>query len=272
MDRMSWQFSIVLLLGWTLIAFLVLPMLVVVPVSLTDQTYLSFPRDAISFQHYANLATNPAWRDAIFQSLGVSLVSAALSSLFGTLCAIGCWRIANRFGEAVRMLVLTPIIMPSIVMALAFYRTWIDLGLIDTFTGVILTHTILGIPYVVIAVSAALANLDPILENAARSLGATGSQALRLVIVPNILPGILSGALFAFVVSWDEVVILLFITARRVLLLPRSIWSGINEDLDPTVAAVATVMIAVTIVVLVVPVLIRRLGTSSAASRTERNT
>jgi putative spermidine/putrescine transport system permease protein len=123
---------------------------------------------------------------------------------------------------------------------------WIDLDLLDSFPGVILAHTITSIPYVVITVSASLASLDVRLEQAARSLGASLAQTLRMVIVPNIMPGMLSGAVFAFVHAWDEIVVLLFITSRHVYLLSRAIWDGVNENVDPTIAAIATVMILLT--------------------------
>ncbi|WGF87907.1 ABC transporter permease [Marinivivus vitaminiproducens] len=265
MERSSWQFNVVMMLAWTLVAFLVLPMFVVVPVSVTDQRYLSFPDEGISFQYYWKMVTDPFWRDAILASLRVSVLSALFATILGTLCAIGCWRLTSRFSEFVRLLMLTPIIVPGIVHALAFYRMWIQLGLIDTYTGVILTHTLIGMPYVMIAVSASLANLDIRLEQAARSLGASMSQTVRLVIIPCIMPGIISGAVFAFVISWDELVILLFITSRAIQLLPKSIWDGINDNIDPTVAAVATAMIAFTLLILLGQILVRRRTAARAA-------
>ncbi|MEO1089380.1 MAG: ABC transporter permease [Pseudomonadota bacterium] len=250
MEQRSWHGFVMLALAWTVVLFLVLPLFVVVPVSFTDQRFLSFPQDELSLQHYWNLIADPFWRDSILRSLFVSLVSALFATVLGTLCAIGCWRLANRFGEWIRLLMLTPIIVPSVVHALAFYRAWIELGLIDTYAGVILTHTIIGLPYVVITVSAALANVDVRLEQAARSLGADMSQTVRWVLVPLVMPGILAGAIFAFIISWDEIVVLLFITSRNIYLLPKAIWDGINENVDPTVAAVATLLIAVTFLML----------------------
>jgi putative spermidine/putrescine transport system permease protein len=151
----------------------------------------------------------------------------------------------------VRVLMLTPMIVPTIIYALGLYRLYAELGLLDTFTGVIAAHATLGLPYVVITVGAALANFDRRLEQAARSLGASSGQTLRWVIVPNILPGILSGAVFAFVTSWDELVVVLFVAGRHVHTLPRAIWTGVSESLDPTIAAVATLLIAVTILLLI---------------------
>ncbi len=161
-------------------------------------------------------------------------------------------RFGSRLSEAVRALMLIPMIVPTIVYALGLYRFWIRLGLLDTYLGVIIAHAVTGIPYVVILVSTALAGFDPRLEQAARNLGASPVQTLRRVIVPSIVPGIVSAAIFAFIHSWDELVIVLFIASRAVFTLPRRIWDGINERLDPTMAAVATVLVLVTVALLIV--------------------
>ena len=243
----GWRFGIILAIAWTLLFYLVAPMLIVIPVSLTDQRYLSLPQHTLSLAHYRNIIGDNFWFSSIWKSFLVSCVSTTIATICGTLAAIGCWRIASQFSELARALILLPLVVPTIVHALGFYRTWIDLGLLDSYAGVILAHTITSLPYVVITVSASLANFDVRLEQAARNLGASLGQTIRLVIVPCALPGILSGALFAFVHAWDEIVVLLFITSRRVYLLPRAIWNGINDNVDPTIAAIATVMILVTL-------------------------
>lgn len=243
----GWGYGVVLAGAWMVLTFLVAPMTVVMPVSVTDRRYLSFPAEGISFQYYVNLFTNEVWLSAIGQSIVVAVASTVGCVVLGTLCAVGCWRVGSRYSEAVRAFMLVPLIVPSIVYALGYYRMWIDLRLLDTFTGVILVHVVTGLPYVVITVSTSLANFDPRLEQAARNLGASVGQTLRMVIVPCIMPGILSGAIFAFVHSWDEIVVLLFITSRRLYLLPRAMWAGINENVDPTIAAVATVLMLATL-------------------------
>ena len=245
--RRGLGYGVLLAGAWMVLSFLVAPMLVVAPVSLTDRRYLSFPQDGLSLQYYVNLATNDMWLGAMWQSILVAIASTIGCVVLGTLCAVGCWRIGSRLAEGVRALMLMPIIVPSIVHALGFYRMWIDLRLLDTFTGVVLVHIVTGFPYVVITVSTTLATFDPRLEQAARNLGASMAQTLRLVIVPCTMPGILAGAVFAFVHSWDELVVLLFITSRKLFLLPRAIWAGINENVDPTIAAVATVLMLATL-------------------------
>jgi putative spermidine/putrescine transport system permease protein len=158
----------------------------------------------------------------------------------------------------VRALMLLPIIVPSIVYALGIYRLWIRLDLLDTYTGVILVHGVTGIPYVVITVSTALANFDPRLEQAARGMGASLRQTLAWVILPRIVPGIASGAIFAFIHSWDEAVLILFIASRALFTLPRRMWDGINENLDPVMAVAACVMIMASLVMLAADMWLRR--------------
>lgn len=257
LGRVDWRHGSVLAMAWTALLFLVMPMFVIVPVSLTPHRYLSLPDDEISFRHFVNMFTNEAWLSSIGDSLIVAISATVVAVLLGTLCAIGCWRLATRGSEMVRMLMLTPIIVPPIVHALGFYKVWVDLGLLDSYLGVILAHVLIGMPFVVITVSAALVNFDVQLEQAARNLGASMAQTVRMVIIPSIMPGVISGAIFAFIMSWDEIVVVLFITSRAVYTLPRKMWDGIQENYDPTIAAVATVLILVTFIFLFVHLLLK---------------
>ncbi len=192
------------------------------------------------------------------QSLAIALASTAVAVSAGTLCAIGCWRISSRLSELVRALMLLPIIVPSIVYALGIFRLWITLGLLDTYLGVVIVHAVTGLPYVVITVSAALAGFDARLEQAARGMGASLAQTLAWVIIPRIMPGVVSGAIFAFVHSWDEAVLILFIASRALFTLPRRMWDGINENLDPVMAVAACVMIALSLLLLAADLWLRR--------------
>ncbi len=236
--------------AWAVIGFLVLPVLVVFPVAVTDQRYLSLPQDGISFRHFQNLFTSALWLSSIGQSIAIALASALNATIVGTLCAIGCWRIDPRWAQAVRGLMLIPLIVPPIVYALGLYRFWITLGLLDSYAGVIIPHAVTAIPYVVILAATALTGFDPRLEQAARNLGASPGQTLWRVILPNIKPAILSGFILAFIHSWDELVIVLFVASRGVFTLPRRIWDGINEHLDPTMVAVATLLILLSVALL----------------------
>ncbi|MDB5411963.1 MAG: putative spermidine/putrescine transport system permease protein [Rubritepida sp.] len=245
-------------LAWATALYLLLPILIVVPVALTDQRYLSLPKDGISLRHFETVLTSPEWLGSIWQSFTIAIAASALSVVAGTLCAIGCWRVSRRSTDIVRVLMLLPLIIPSIVYAIGLYRYFGPLGLLDRFLGVVIAHGVTGIPYVVITVSTALATFDPRLEQAARGMGASLFQTLRWVILPRIMPGIFSGAIFAFIHSWDELVMVLFIASRDVFTLPRRIWDGINENLDPAMAAVAVLLIVFTLSLLLADRALRR--------------
>ena len=245
-------------LAWAVAIYLVLPISIVIPVSMTDQRFLSLPHEALSLRHYATVLNSEEWLHAIWQSLTIAVASTALAVVAGTLCAIGCWRISRRSTDLIRALMLLPIIIPSIVYAVGLYRYFAKLDLLDHFAGVVLAHGVTGIPYVVITVSTALAAFDPRLEQAARGMGASLGQTLRWVILPRIMPGVVSGAIFAFIHSWDELVIVLFIASRQVFTLPRRIWDGINENLDPAMAAVAVLLVVFTTLLLLLDLTLRR--------------
>ena len=242
--------GVIVALAWAVLSFLALPAFAVIPVSFTDTRYLSLPQEHLSLQHWRTFLSSREWLGSIWQSLWIAAVSTVAAVLAGTLCTVGCWRIASGLSEKVRGLMILPMAVPTIVYALGIYRIYVDLDLVGTALGVVLAHAVTGLPYVVLTVSAALSNLDPRLEQAARGLGASLGQTLRYVIVPNILPGVLSGAIFAFIHSWDELVVVLFIGGRALFTLPRRMWDGINDNLDPVIAVVATAMILFTLLVL----------------------
>lgn len=244
--------------AWAILAFLTLPMLVVIPVSLTDHSYISLPSHGLSLQHYENYFTNPRWLDATWQSVVIGVASATCATVLGSAFAIGCWFLSDRWATMARWVLITPILVPPVVQSLGFYRFWVQLGIIDTMTGVILAHTLLGLPYVSISVFAALANLDRRIPQAARSLGASVWRTVVAVVVPAARPGMMAGAVFAFIVSFDEIVGVLFITVRRVQTLPKMIWQGIQDNIDPTIAAVAAVLTLVTLGVMLGHALLRR--------------
>jgi putative spermidine/putrescine transport system permease protein len=250
--------------AWLVLLFLVAPALVSIPVSLTPKRFLSMPDGEYSLRHFEYLFSSEPWLSSFWQSAVIAIASAALATLIGTLCAIGLWRISNRFSEVVRAILLLPLIIPPIISAMAFYRLWIPLRLLDTYAGLILAHTILAAPMVLITVSASLANFDPKLEQASRNLGAPMMTTLRRVILPSIRPGIYAGAVFSFILSWDEIVVALFISKFSVYTLPRRMWNGIRENTDPTVAAAAVVLIAMTLIAFTLYAVLMRRRASAA--------
>lgn len=257
-ERYSWRFVLILVLAWTVLLYLFLPIFIAAPISLNPDRHLLMPRGEFSLRHYETLFTSTRWLTAIWQSVVVAVCATAIAVITGTLAAVGIWRLASRFSEALRAFILLPMIVPSIVSALAFFRIFADLGLLDTMPGVILAHAVLAVPYVVITVSTSLAGFDLRLEQASRNLGATMPQTIRLVILPNIMPGVLSGAIFAFILSWDEIVVTLFISKLNVFTLPRRMWDGIREQADPTIAACATTLILITLATILMYLVFQR--------------
>ncbi len=250
-------------MGWAVGVFLVLPIFVAIPVSLTNKRYLSLPDGGISFQHYQNLFTSTLWLQSMLQSFIIASISAVFAVLFGTLCAVGLWRLTSKVSKIMHGFLLLPLIIPPIISAMAFYRTWAKLGLLDSYSGMIIAHIILATPMVLITVSASLANFDPRLEQASRNLGASMHTTLRRVIFPSIRPGMIAGGIFAFILSWDEIVVALFIAKFRISTLPRRMWDGIRDNTDPTVAVAAVVLISVTFIALGLVALIQRYQNSN---------
>ena len=189
-------------LAWVLLVFLVAPALVAIPVSLTPERFLSFPSGEFSLRHYEKLFGSPEWMSSFWQSAVIGTASTALATAIGTLCAIGLWRVSSKAGEVVRAVLLLPLVIPPIIAAMAFYRLFVPLGLIDSYPGLILAHTVLSAPLVLITVSASLAGFDARLEQASRNLGASSWTTMRRVILPGITAHILTGVRLAIGLIW----------------------------------------------------------------------
>lgn len=222
--------------------WLVAPTLVVIPMSFAGKKSLAFPPSGFSLQWYENFFTNPQWFGSLVVSAKVALMVAAAATVIGTMAAIGIERMKSRTGGLIRAVLITPMIVPGVVLAVGIYAVYLDTQLVGTWAGYVLAHTLLAIPFVVIAVGANLAVFDARLEVAAASLGASRLATFFTVTLPLILPGILSGALFAFVTSFDEVIVSLFITSPQLKTLPVQIFASMTRDADPTVAAVGSLI------------------------------
>jgi putative spermidine/putrescine transport system permease protein len=236
--------------AWILVGFIFLPFLIVIPVSFSDRPYLSLPQHAPSLEHYREFLGDEGWLHAMGKSTLIAAFSTVSAVTLGSLCAFGAWRMEPRQARWVQSIMLLPLIVPTIVLGLAFYRTWVDLRIVNSVFGVVLAHAITSLPYVFITVSAALAHVDPKIEMAALSLGASTRQVLSWVLVPMVMPGILSGALFAFVHSFDELIIVLFITSRGLETLPKKMWMSLEDDLTPVIACVAVFLSVLTLALL----------------------
>lgn len=235
-----------------LVAVLLLaPTLVVIPMSFNGNKSLAFPPDGFSWQWYANFFSNPDWTTSFTNSLIIALIVAVVATVVGTLAAFGVTRAAGRTGGLLRALLITPMVVPGVVLAIGIYAVYLDAHLVGTVTGFVLAHTMLAIPFVLIAVQASLEVFDRRLETAAASLGANRLTVFRTVTLPLILPGVLSGALFAFITSFDEIIVALFITSPYLKTLPVQIYTSITRDADPTVAAVGTLLFLATSLIII---------------------
>ena len=226
--------------------WLVAPTLVIIPMSFAGKKSLVFPPQGFSLQWYENFFTNPQWFGSLIVSAKVALMVSVVATVIGTMAAIGIERMRGRAAGIIRAVLITPMIVPGVVLAVGIYAVYLDTRLVGTWTGYVLAHTLLAIPFVVIAVGANLAVFDERLETAAASLGASRLTTFFTITLPLILPGILSGALFAFVTSFDEVIVSLFITSPQLKTLPVQIFSSMTRDADPTVAAVGSLIFLAT--------------------------
>jgi putative spermidine/putrescine transport system permease protein len=230
--------------------WLLAPTLVIIPISFNEKKSLAFPPEGFSWQWYRNFFTNPEWSTSFFNSLKVAAVVAVLATVIGTLAAFGLNRMKSSAAGILRAFLITPMVIPGVVLAIGIYAVYLDTRLVGTLPGFVLAHTMLAIPFVLIAVTASLEVFDKRLETAAASLGANRWTAFRTITLPLIAPGLLSGLLFAFVTSFDEIIVALFITSPYLKTLPVQIYSSITRDADPTVAAVGTILfIATTLLV-----------------------
>ena len=225
-----------------LLVYLLAPLAVIFPLSLTDQTLLALPKETLSLQHYQRLIESGAWHHAALQSLMIGVASATLTTILAFFAASAVWLNPGRVARGISALMVLPMIVPTIVIALGLYRTFVAIHLIDTFTGVILAHTIVGLPYAFILCVAGLSALRPTLFYTARSMGAPPLAALGLIVLPMVRGAAAGGWILAFLHSWDELLITLFLSSRTVNTLPRLMWDGMNDDLDPIIAAVSVLL------------------------------
>ncbi|MCK1315400.1 ABC transporter permease [Bradyrhizobium sp. 23] len=233
-----------------ILLFLALPIVLVFVVSFSTAAYLTFPPPAYGLRWYESYFGNADWLQSTWLSLWVAVAVVTLSTTLGTLAAIGVARLPNALRAMATGLILSPMIVPGIVVAIGIYYAYSRFGLIGSPMAIVLAHTCLAGPFVVTSVSASLASVDPRLEQAALSLGATPAGALRQVTLPLILPGVAVGALFAFITSFDELIVALFLSGSGAVTLPRRMYDNLRFEIDPTIAAVATLTIVLTVLVL----------------------
>ena len=234
----------------SVLLFLVVPILFVIPMSFSASSYFEFPPPALSLKWYHKFLSDAHWIATFQHSFYVGVTSTFCATFLGTLASIGLVRGRFRGKNLIMAFVLSPMVVPLIITACGLYFMLSFLGLIGTFTGLVVAHTALGVPFVVVVVSASLQGFDRNLERAALSLGASPVRTFFKVTAPIVAPGIFSGAIFAFITSFDEVVIALFLAGPKWRTLPVKMFEGIRFEVNPTITAVATLVLMLAILVL----------------------
>ena len=259
-----WYYTFRVICGLVLF-FLVAPIVVIIPLSFNavpfftfTEKMLTFDPDGYSLKWYKDFLFNLNWQGAVENSFIIAIFSTLLSTTLGTVAALGLSRAEMPAKTVVMGVLISPIVVPLIISAAGMFFFYTDIGLASTHLGVILAHAALATPFVVITVTATLVGFDRNLIHAAATLGASPFTTFRRVIVPLILPGVISGALFAFVTSFDEVVVVKFIGSYEQRTIPWAMFSGIREQISPTILAVATLLVLLSVCLLVVVELLRR--------------
>ena len=259
-----WYYTFRIICGCVLF-FLIAPIVVLIPLSFNAEPYFTFTQgmltldpDAFSMRWYHDIIGNPQWIMSIENSIIIAVFATILATSLGTVAALGLSRPQTPFRVLLMGILISPMIVPLIITAAGMFFFYSKIGLAQTFPGLIIAHTALGIPFVIITVTATLIGFDQNLIRASASLGAHPVLTFRKVILPLILPGVISGALFAFVTSFDEIVVVLFLSGFEQRTIPRQMWVGIREQISPTILAVATILITVSVALLATVELLRR--------------
>jgi putative spermidine/putrescine transport system permease protein len=253
---------VALLITTAITIFLLAPLLAIVPISLTPFEYLAMPDGELSLRHYRTLVEDPAWGASILLSLRVAVVSSILATAFATAFGLGVWYLQPRLAGLLVGFVLLPMVVPPVVSAVTLYFlvTWISRMIgpfgYDTWPGVVLCHVVMVTPFAVVIILVALSQVDRRLEMAARGLGASLWRRTVSVILPNIRFGVASAAFLSFVLSWEEIAVTLFVTSVDAITLPRRVWMGLRDNVDPAVAAISVVLTAITVIVILVRMIV----------------
>jgi putative spermidine/putrescine transport system permease protein len=256
--------AVALFLAGLVAAFLLAPLLAVVPISLTPARFLTMPTGELSLIHYRDLMNDPDWGRSILLSLRIGLVSSAVATSLALAFALGVWMFQPPFAALPVGFVMLPMIVPPVVSAMILYFFLTSLSQVsgaigyDTWFGVTLAHVVVIVPFAVVLILVALAQVDRRIDLAARGLGATALQRVFTIILPNIRFGVFTAALMAFALSWEEIGVTLFVTSVNAITLPRMMWMGVHDNIDPAIAAVSVVLIVITVFALVGRMILQR--------------
>jgi len=255
-----WGRVLLALFSAGVLLFLVAPVVIVIPMSFSAAKYLSFPPPGFSLQWYQNFFARADWTSAMIQSIRVAFTVMVLATVLGIMASLALVRGNFPGKDLINAVIVSPLIVPTIIIAIAVYGVYARLQLVQTFIGLVVAHTVLALPYVIVNVTATLRGFDIRLEQAAQNLGASPLQTFRYVTLPLIAPGIFAGAVFAFIASFDELIVALFIAGAQGRTLPMRMFEGLRLEIDPTIAAVSSLLITFSVLVLLSAELVRRRG------------
>lgn len=258
--RLGHTLFVPVLTGLVLV-FLLIPTLLVIPVSLGSEKYLTFPPTNISFKWYAAYFSDPEWMHATQLSLVVASLATIISTLVAVPATLAFGRGRLPMGSGLRALMLAPMILPHIVIAVAMYITFSRWNLVGSVTGFVVAHSVLCVPFLFLTLSSAVAKLDPSLELAAMSLGASRLSVFRHITLPILWPSIAGGMAFAFITSLDEAVVSIFLSSSTQKVIAKKMFEDIDFDLSPIIAAVSTMILLASLTVIGAMLLWRRFRT-----------
>jgi putative spermidine/putrescine transport system permease protein len=238
--------------------FLTLPIAFIVLLSFGSSRWLAFPPPAWTFKWYREFFANPQWIDSIITSAEVAVVVSVLSLVIGLLASFAVVRGEFPGRTLLRSFLITPMVLPVVVLAVGLYALFLRLGLNGTFAGLVIAHLVIALPFSVIVISNALASFDKSIEDAAVLCGASPLKAKLTVTLPSIRIGLFGAAVFSFLASWDEVVLAIFMSSARLQTFPVRIWTTLRQDLTPVIAAASTLLVAITLVLLLTTALTAR--------------
>lgn len=253
----GWYYLHRLICGAVLL-FLIAPILAIIPLSFNSVPFFTYPMPGVSLRWYEEFFFTGRWQGALQNSIFVAVSVTLLATMLGTLAALGLSRRNFPWRAAIMTVLISPLVVPVVITAVGVYFFYADIGLLNSYAGLILAHTTLAAPFVVITVTATLTGFDESLARAAAGLGAPPMTVFFKITMPLILPGMISGSLFAFLTSFDEVVVALFVASAEQRTLPRVMFSGIREEISPTIIVAASVLILFSILMLTTVELLRR--------------
>lgn len=249
-----WLYAVAVLV----MAFLIVPTFIVIPMSFSDSRFLQFPPQGFSLRWYESYFGSAEWLRATRVSFLVAFLTMLLSTPVGIAAAYGLHVSGFRLAKALHVALITPLIIPVVILGVGIFYLYVRLGLVNEIPGIVLAHSILAIPFVLVTVSSGLKQYDLNQERVARSLGASRLTAFRTVTLPQIRSSIFAGALLAFITSLDEVVIALFIAGGPNATLTRRMFTGLRDEVDPTIAAISSLLIVLSVLLLGLLLLVNR--------------